>query len=54
MRLFTSLLNTSCIDIIIDRGNDNWLIKYEKPAASDSQAEVIVFDVEFCVYVKIR
>ena len=54
MRLFTSLLNTSCIDIVIDRGNDNWLIKYEKPAASDYQAEVIVFDVEFCVYVKIR
>ena len=27
---------------IVDRGNDNWLIKYEKPAGTDSQPEVVM------------
>jgi len=31
---------------VTDRGNDNWLIKYEKPAATDSQPEVAVLCIK--------
>lgn len=35
----------SIVDIV-DRGNDNWLIKYEKSATTDSQPEVVVFHIK--------
>jgi len=31
---------------VLDRGNDNWLIKYEKTAAADSQPEVAMLHIK--------
>ena len=37
-----TVVSVECVDDFVDRGNDNWLVKYEKPVTADSQPEVVV------------
>jgi len=35
----------NCVDAV-DRGNDNWLVKYEKSATGESHPEVVAIHIK--------